>query len=83
MSEPMDLIYKDPKYPSSKVVNGLSMAGPRAICGAWVWSNEELAKPFIGVINTYNEMHPGHIHLNRIGQLVKDACGRREASPLR
>ena len=30
MSEPMDLIYKDPKYPSSKVVNGLSMAGPRA-----------------------------------------------------
>ena len=22
MSEPMDLIYKDPKYPSSKVVNG-------------------------------------------------------------
>ena len=25
MSEPMDLIYKDPKYPSSKVVNGLSM----------------------------------------------------------
>ena len=27
MSEPMDLIYKDPKYPSSKVVNGLSMAG--------------------------------------------------------
>ena len=31
MSEPMDLIYKDPKYPSSKVVNGLSMAGPRVI----------------------------------------------------
>ena len=28
MSEPMDLIYKDPKYPSSKVVNGLSMAVP-------------------------------------------------------
>ncbi len=39
--------------------------------------NEELAKPFIGIINTYNEMHPGHIHINRIGQLVKD--GVREA----
>ena len=26
MSEPMDLIYKDPKYPSSKVVNGLSLS---------------------------------------------------------
>ena len=30
-----------------------------------------------GVINTYNEMHPGHVHLNRLGQLVKD--GVREA----
>ena len=77
MSEPMDLIYKDPKYPSSKVVNGLSMAGPRAHLRGMGLVNEELAKPFIGVINTYNEMHPGHIHLNRIGQLVKD--GVREA----
>ena len=62
MSEPMDLIYKDPKYPSSKVVNGLSMAGPRAHLRGMGLVNEELAKPFIGVINTYNEMHPGHIH---------------------
>lgn len=77
MSEPMDLIYKDPKYPSSKVVNGLSMAGPRAHLRGMGLVNEELAKPFIGVINTYNEMHLGHIHLNRIGQLVKD--GVREA----
>ena len=57
MSEPMDLIYKDPKYPSSKVVNGLSMAGPRAHLRGMGLVNEELAKPFIGVINTYNEMH--------------------------
>lgn len=53
------------------------MAGPRAHLRGMGLVNEELAKPFIGVINTYNEMHPGHIHLNRIGQLVKD--GVREA----
>ena len=66
------LIYKDEKYPSSKVVNGLSMAGPRAHLRGMGLVNGELAKPFIGVINTFNEMHPGHVHLDTIGKLVKD-----------
>ncbi|MSB05231.1 hypothetical protein GKE88_19680 [Flavonifractor plautii] len=64
MSEPMDLIYKDPKYPSSKVVNGLSMAGPRAHLRGMGLVNEELAKPFIGVINTYgNSEQINHLKL--------------------
>lgn len=66
------LIYKDEKYPSSKIVNGLSMAGPRAHLRGMGLVNSELAKPFIGVINTFNEMHPGHVHLDTIGKLVKD-----------
>lgn len=77
MEKKFDLIYKDPKYRSARVVNGLSMAGPRAHLRGMGLINEELAKPFIGVINTYNEMHPGHIHLDRLGRLVKD--GVREA----
>lgn len=72
MEETLDLIYKDPKYPSSKVVNGLSMAGPRAHLRGMGLDNEDLSKPFIGVINTYSEMHPGHVHLDRLGKLVRD-----------
>lgn len=68
----MDLKYKDEKYPSSKVVNGISMAGPRAHLKGMGLTTEEFKKPFIGVINTHNEMHPGHIHLNRIADFVKD-----------
>ena len=68
----MDLQYKDPKYRSAKVVNGLTMAGPRAHLRGMGLTNEELAKPFIGVINTFNEMHPGHVHLGILGQMVKD-----------
>ena len=30
MEKEFELIYKDPKYRSARVVNGLSMAGPRA-----------------------------------------------------
>ena len=77
MDRKFDFHYKDEKYRSAAVVNGLSMAGPRAHFRGMGYVNEELAKPFIGVINTYNEMHPGHVHLNRLGQLVKD--GVREA----
>ena len=73
----MDLQYKDPKYRSSHVVNGLTMAGPRAHLRGMGLTNEELAKPFIGVINTFNEMHPGHVHQDVLGQMVKD--GVREA----
>ena len=68
----MDLQYKDPKYRSAKVVNGLTMAGPRAHLRGMGLTNEELAKPFMGVINTFNEMHPGHVHLGILGQMVKD-----------
>lgn len=79
----MDLTfkYKDEKYPSSNVINGLTMAGPRAHFHGLGYVNEELKKPFIGVINTFNEMHPGHIHLNRIGQLVKDGIREGGAIP--
>lgn len=73
----MEFQYKDSKYRSAQIVNGLTMAGPRAHLRGMGYLNEELAKPFIGVINTFNEMHPGHIHLNRLAQLVKD--GVREA----
>lgn len=70
--EHLEFRYKDEKYPSSKVVNGISMAGPRAHLRGMGLVNSELAKPFIGVINTYNEMHPGHLHLNTLGQMVKN-----------
>lgn len=68
----LEFQYKDRKYPSSKVVNGISMAGPRAHLRGMGLVNSELAKPFIGVINTHNEMHPGHVHLDQIGQMVKN-----------
>lgn len=76
MDKIKDMIYKDPAMRSSVLVNG-NMAGPRAHLRGMGMTTEEMAKPFIGVINTHNELHPGHIHLNRLGQLVKD--GVREA----
>lgn len=66
-----DFSYKDDRYRSSVVVNGISMAGPRAHFRGMGLLNEELSKPFIGVINTHNEMHPGHVHLDKMAEQVK------------
>lgn len=66
-----DFTYKNTKYRSAVVVNGMSMAGPRAHFRGMGLSNEELRKPFIGVINTHNEMHPGHVHLDKLAEQVK------------
>lgn len=63
--------YKNKKYESSAVVNGVTMAGPRAHLRNIGLATEDLSKPFIGIINTHNEMHPGHFHLNQLGELVK------------
>jgi len=38
---------------------------------------EEIDKPFIAIANSYNEITPGHIHLNKLGEVVK--AGVREA----
>ncbi len=66
-----DLIYKDKRYRSAKVVNGLNMAGPRAHLRGMGLSSEDMQKPFIGVINTHNEFHPGHVHLDKIAAQAK------------
>lgn len=64
-------------YRSSAVVDGAEHAGNRAHLRCVGLLDEELKKPFIGVVNTFNEMHPGHIHLRQLAQAVKD--GVREA----
>ncbi len=66
-----DFKYKNEKYRSSAIVNNLNMAGPRAHFRGMGYTNEELEKPFIGIINTHNEMHPGHVHLDKLANIVK------------
>jgi len=60
------------KYRSSVVVDGVDRAGMRAHLKACGLLDEELEKPFIGIINTFNEMHPGHRHLRELAQAAKD-----------
>jgi dihydroxy-acid dehydratase len=50
---------------------GVERAPHRALFKATGLTDEEIKRPFVGVVNSWNEFIPGHIHLDRIGQAVK------------
>ncbi len=61
---------------SDAVKKGIERAGHRALLFALGCTRTEMDKPFIGVVNSYSEIVPGHIHLRSIAEAVK--AGVRE-----
>ncbi|MBN1323783.1 MAG: dihydroxy-acid dehydratase [Methanotrichaceae archaeon] len=51
---------------------GAKRAPHRALLKGMGLTDDEIERPFIGVANSSNDFIPGHIHLDRIGQAVKD-----------
>ena len=56
---------------SDSVKKGLERAPHRALLRALGITDDEMSKPFIGVVNSYNEIIPGHTHLRLIAEAVK------------
>jgi len=56
---------------SDVVKRGVERAPHRALLHAVGWSSAEIDKPLIGVINSFTEIVPGHIHLRDIAEAVK------------
>ena len=56
---------------SSQVKDGVTRATQRSLLKATGLSNEDLKKPLIGVVNSFNEVNPGHVHLREIAEEVK------------
>jgi len=52
----------------------------RSMLYACGWTHEEIKRPLVAVVNTYNEMHPGHMHLKTLAERVK--AGVRAAGGL-
>jgi dihydroxy-acid dehydratase len=70
--EEKTVLRKHPKYRSRETVEGLDRGGPRAHLKNIGVLTEEMEKPFIAIVNTYNEMHPGHFHLNELVSHIRD-----------
>jgi len=56
---------------SDTVKRGIERAPHRALLHAVGWRRADIDKPLIGVINSFSEIVPGHIHLPAIAEAVK------------
>jgi dihydroxy-acid dehydratase len=56
---------------SDEMKSGIERAPHRALLKALGLTDEDIAKPFIGVANSFTTIVPGHIHLRNIGEAVK------------
>ncbi|MCL2288168.1 MAG: dihydroxy-acid dehydratase [Candidatus Bathyarchaeota archaeon] len=57
---------------SNEIKKGTEHAPHRALLKSLGLGNDDLAKPFIGVANSYTTIVPGHIHLRTLGEAVKE-----------
>ncbi len=57
---------------SDEVKCGVERAAHRSLLKALGLTDKDLSKPFIGVVNSYTNIVPGHIHLRGIGEAVKE-----------
>lgn len=56
---------------SGVIKEGLTRAPHRSLLKALGITDEEMKRPFIGIVNSKNDFIPGHQHLNEIGECVK------------
>ena len=56
---------------SKMVKEGLEKAPHRSLFKALGLTDEEMKRPFIGVVNSKNDIVPGHINLDKISEAVK------------
>lgn len=61
---------------------GVERAPHRALLRALGLTSQEINQPMIGVVNSFNEIVPGHIHLRDIAQAVKAGVYSAGGTPL-
>jgi dihydroxy-acid dehydratase len=66
---------------SDMVKRGIERAPHRSLLRAVGCSSDDWDKPFIGVINSFTEIVPGHIHLQTIARAVKEGIRSRGGVP--
>ncbi len=67
---------------SKKMTQGLEKAPHRSLMYALGLTREEMRRPLVGVVNSKNEIVPGHIHLQTIADAVKAGVRMAGGTPL-
>ena len=81
-SNPKSTREEVPIMRSDKTKKSIEKAPHRSLLKANGFTDEELARPFVGIVNSANEIIPGHIHLNTIAQAAKDGVRMAGGTPM-
>ena len=61
---------------------GVEKAPHRSLFKSMGFTDEEIARPMVGIANSANEIIPGHIHLDRIAEAVKAGVRMAGGTPI-
>ena len=67
---------------SDNIKSGANRTPHRSLMKALGLTDEEISRPLIGVVNSQNEIVPGHIHLDNIARAVKDGVRLAGGTPI-
>ncbi|HEV2498326.1 MAG TPA: dihydroxy-acid dehydratase, partial [Terriglobia bacterium] len=72
----------NPKHQSGKITNGPSRAGARAMLKAIGFTDADLARPIVGIANTWIETMPCNFHLRQLAAKVKEGVRAAGGTPM-
>ena len=67
---------------STTITEGIDRATHRSLFYSMGWQPKDLRKPLVAVVNSFNELMPGHIHLNPLAQAIKLGIAESGGTPL-
>ncbi|WP_033166071.1 dihydroxy-acid dehydratase [Clostridium sp. KNHs205] len=67
---------------SDSVKTGIQQAPHRSLFNALGITKEELSRPLIGIVSSYNEIVPGHMNLDKIVDAVKMGVAMAGGTPI-
>ena len=67
---------------SDKIKKGVERTSNKSLLYALGYTDEELERPLVGVVCSHNEIVPGHMHLDKIAQAVKDGIRAAGGTPI-
>jgi len=67
---------------SDRVKAGFERAPHRSLMRATGMTDEDLSRPFIAICNSFNEVIPGHVHLNKVAALIKEEVRKAGGTPV-
>ncbi len=67
---------------SDRVKKGVQQAPHRSLFNALGMTEEEMERPLVGIVSTYNEIVPGHMNIDKIVEAVKTGVSMAGGTPV-